>query len=252
MRRRSSRSRPGRALTDMSRLQKLIWAARAADRAARRQPLVGERLRGRCSASPSASRCRSRPRSAARICSIRITPATPATSASAPIPKLLARVKGADLIILVGGRLGEMPSQGYTLLDIPAPTQTFVHVHPGVGELGRVYRAASCDQRRADRVCGRARRPAAAERSALARRDAGRARRFPRLDRQADAGAGRGQSRRDHRVAARQASGRRGHHQRRRQLLGLGASLLRATAATARSSRRSPAPWATACRPRSA
>ena len=57
-----------------------------------------------------------------------------------PNPKLLARVKDADLILLVGGRLGEMPSQGYTLLDIPAPRQTLVHVFPGIEELGRVYR----------------------------------------------------------------------------------------------------------------
>jgi acetolactate synthase I/II/III large subunit len=57
-----------------------------------------------------------------------------------PNPKLLARVKGADLILLVGGRLGEMPSQGYTLIDIPGPRQTFVHVFPGIEELGRVYR----------------------------------------------------------------------------------------------------------------
>src|SRR5262245_2198813 len=59
-----------------------------------------------------------------------------------PNPKLLARVKEADLIILVGGRLGELPSQAYTLLDIPGPRQTFVHVHPGPEELGRVYRPA--------------------------------------------------------------------------------------------------------------
>src|SRR5947209_10373664 len=57
-----------------------------------------------------------------------------------PSPKLLARVKGADLIMLIGGRLGEQPSQAYTLLDIPAPRQTFVHVYPGAEELGRVYR----------------------------------------------------------------------------------------------------------------
>ena len=36
-------------------------------------------------------------------------------------PKLLARIKAADLVLLIGGRLGEMPSQGYTLLDIPKP-----------------------------------------------------------------------------------------------------------------------------------
>jgi acetolactate synthase I/II/III large subunit len=57
-----------------------------------------------------------------------------------PNPKLLARVKGADLILLVGGRLGEMPSQSYTLLEIPAPRQRLVHVFPGIEELGRVYR----------------------------------------------------------------------------------------------------------------
>jgi acetolactate synthase-1/2/3 large subunit len=52
---------------------------------------------------------------------------------------LLARVQGADVILLIGGRLGEMPSQAYTLLDIPVPRQKLVHVYPGVEELGRVY-----------------------------------------------------------------------------------------------------------------
>jgi acetolactate synthase-1/2/3 large subunit len=59
-----------------------------------------------------------------------------------PNPKLLARVKGADLVMLIGGRLGEMPSQSYTLFDIPGPKQTLVHVHPGAEELGRVYSPA--------------------------------------------------------------------------------------------------------------
>jgi acetolactate synthase-1/2/3 large subunit len=55
-------------------------------------------------------------------------------------PKVAARVKAADLVLLVGGRMGEMPSQGYTLLDIPNPKTKFIHVHPDSGELGRVYR----------------------------------------------------------------------------------------------------------------
>ncbi len=55
-------------------------------------------------------------------------------------PKLVERIKTADVVILIGGRLGEMPSQRYTLLDIPGPRQSFVHVHPGAEELGRVYR----------------------------------------------------------------------------------------------------------------
>ncbi len=56
-----------------------------------------------------------------------------------PNPKLLARIKSADLVVMIGGRLGELPSQGYTLFDIPRPQIPFVHVHPGAEELGRVY-----------------------------------------------------------------------------------------------------------------
>jgi acetolactate synthase I/II/III large subunit len=56
-----------------------------------------------------------------------------------PNPKLLERIKAADLVILLGGRLGELPSQSYTLFDIPRPQVPFVHIHPGAEELGRVY-----------------------------------------------------------------------------------------------------------------
>ncbi|QDJ48912.1 thiamine pyrophosphate-binding protein [Bordetella hinzii] len=55
-------------------------------------------------------------------------------------PALLARVRDADLILLVGGRMSESPSQAYTLLDIPVPRQKLVHVHPDSAELARVYR----------------------------------------------------------------------------------------------------------------
>ena len=56
-----------------------------------------------------------------------------------PNPKLLARVKGADLVLLIGGRFSEMPSQSYSVFDIPEPQTKLVHVHPGADELGRVY-----------------------------------------------------------------------------------------------------------------
>ncbi|MBO9356226.1 thiamine pyrophosphate-binding protein [Bordetella petrii] len=59
-----------------------------------------------------------------------------------PDARLKARVADADLLLLVGGRLSEMPSSSYTLLDIPAPRQKLVHVHPGAEELGRVYQPA--------------------------------------------------------------------------------------------------------------
>lgn len=54
-------------------------------------------------------------------------------------PRLVDYAKSADLVILLGGRLSEMPSQGYTLLDIPVPQTRLVHVHPGSEEVGRVY-----------------------------------------------------------------------------------------------------------------
>ena len=57
-----------------------------------------------------------------------------------PNPKLLARIKASDLVVLVGGRLGEIPSQGYALFDIPTPRTRLVHVYPGAEELGRLYR----------------------------------------------------------------------------------------------------------------
>jgi acetolactate synthase I/II/III large subunit len=56
-----------------------------------------------------------------------------------PNPKLLERIKSSDLVVLIGGRMGELQSQSYTLFDIPRPQMTFVHVHPGAEELGRVY-----------------------------------------------------------------------------------------------------------------
>ena len=55
--------------------------------------------------------------------------------------KLLQRVRNADLLLLVGPRLGEQTSQGYSLIELPRPSQRIVHVHPGAEELGRVFQA---------------------------------------------------------------------------------------------------------------
>lgn len=56
-------------------------------------------------------------------------------------PKLSAAIEASDLLIVVGARMGEMTTSGYTLLDIPNPKMPFVHVHPSTRELGSVYRA---------------------------------------------------------------------------------------------------------------
>jgi len=57
-------------------------------------------------------------------------------------PRMLARIRQSDLVLVVGGRLSEVPSQGYELLDIPNPQQVMVHVHADADELGKLYRAA--------------------------------------------------------------------------------------------------------------
>jgi acetolactate synthase-1/2/3 large subunit len=53
--------------------------------------------------------------------------------------QLSAAVKDADLLLVVGSRMGEVSTGGYAALDIPVPKQTLVHVHQGIEELGRVY-----------------------------------------------------------------------------------------------------------------
>ena len=59
-----------------------------------------------------------------------------------PHPALAAQVRDADVLLVVGARLGEMTTGGYTLLDVPVPKQTLIHVHAGAEELGRVYQPA--------------------------------------------------------------------------------------------------------------
>ncbi|MGO3890800.1 MAG: thiamine pyrophosphate-binding protein [Paenalcaligenes sp.] len=54
-------------------------------------------------------------------------------------PKLIASIKEADTILLLGGRMSEVPSQSYTLFDIPTPQQALIHVHPDISELNRTY-----------------------------------------------------------------------------------------------------------------
>ncbi len=73
-----------------------------------------------------------------------------------PNPKLVQRVKDADLIIAVGARLGEATTDGYTLIPLDHPEQTLVHIHPDPSELGRVYKtdlAICADMREFAELC---------------------------------------------------------------------------------------------------
>ncbi|HXQ14095.1 MAG TPA: thiamine pyrophosphate-binding protein [Caulobacteraceae bacterium] len=57
-----------------------------------------------------------------------------------PNPALLARVRAADVVLSIGGRLSDVTTQGYSLFEVPAPKTKLVHVFPGGEELGRVWR----------------------------------------------------------------------------------------------------------------
>ncbi len=58
-----------------------------------------------------------------------------------PNPKLVERIRAADLVLAVGARLGEATTDGYTLITPDHPGQVLIHVHPDPAELNRVYRA---------------------------------------------------------------------------------------------------------------
>ena len=57
-------------------------------------------------------------------------------------PALLARVKAADLLLCLGARLADNPTQGYSLFTPQVTAQRLIHIHPGADELGRVWPAS--------------------------------------------------------------------------------------------------------------
>lgn len=67
-------------------------------------------------------------------------------------PKLAARVRDADFLLLVGTRFGDIETQGYGLVDPSAPAKVIAHIHSDADEIGRVYgadHAVVCDGPRA-------------------------------------------------------------------------------------------------------
>ena len=57
-------------------------------------------------------------------------------------PHVKRLIREADVILAVNLRFGEMTTDGYTLLDVPQPSQTLIHVHGSDAELGKIYRPA--------------------------------------------------------------------------------------------------------------
>ncbi|WP_170013043.1 thiamine pyrophosphate-binding protein [Starkeya sp. ORNL1] len=128
-------------LTDMMRLQKLLWAAE--------RPLMilgGSRWNEKAVASV----VRFAERFDLPVCvSFRRQMLFPADHdcyagdvGLSLNPALKARLKASDLVIIAGGRLGEVPSQGYELFGIPDPGVPLVHIHADPDELGRVFQPA--------------------------------------------------------------------------------------------------------------
>ncbi|GLK74156.1 thiamine pyrophosphate-binding protein [Ancylobacter dichloromethanicus] len=125
-------------LTDMMRLQRLLWAAK--------RPVMilgGARWNARAVAAVERFAERFDLPVAVSFRRQMLFPADHECFAGdvgfSVNPKLIARLKQADLVILAGGRLGEVPSQGYSLFGIPDPGVPLVHVHADPEELGRVY-----------------------------------------------------------------------------------------------------------------
>ena len=54
-------------------------------------------------------------------------------------PKLTARLRDADTLLVVGTRLGDIETAGYRTIVPPGDGRTLIHVHPAAEELGRVY-----------------------------------------------------------------------------------------------------------------
>lgn len=48
-------------------------------------------------------------------------------------------ITGADVILAVNVRFGEMTTDGYTLLSVPVPAQMLIHVHASDREIGKIY-----------------------------------------------------------------------------------------------------------------
>ncbi len=49
-------------------------------------------------------------------------------------PALRRRIEAADLVLVLGSRFSEIPSQGYRLLEAASPGQTLIHVHASEGD----------------------------------------------------------------------------------------------------------------------
>ena len=166
-------------------------------------------------------------------------------------PRLAARVRESDLLLVIGARLDEPTSGSYSMIEAPRPRQALIHVHADPDELGRVFEptlgicAGSAEFVAAARA-QRPTRPASALRR-LDRRRGGRRTRVPDAGRRPSTGSiwpARS-------PASATRSGRRRSSPTAPATTRCGSIASGAFDGSAPSSRPSAARWATGCRPRS-
>jgi acetolactate synthase-1/2/3 large subunit len=126
------------AAADMARLRELLAAASAP------LAIVGEGgWTARTGADVAAfAEAHAVPVAASFRCQDYVDNASPAYAGHAGLAMdaaLAKRIREADLLLAIGGRLGEIPTAGYTLVRPGAPSQRLVHVHPDPDEIGAVY-----------------------------------------------------------------------------------------------------------------
>jgi acetolactate synthase I/II/III large subunit len=126
------------AAADMARLRDLLAAASAP------LAIVGEGgWTARTGADVAAfAEAHAVPVAASFRCQDYVDNASPAYAGHAGLAMdaaLAKRIREADLLLAIGGRLGEIPTAGYTLVRPGAPSQRLVHVHPDPDEIGAVY-----------------------------------------------------------------------------------------------------------------
>ena len=54
-------------------------------------------------------------------------------------PFLKHAIESSDLLLLIGARFSEIPSQDFQLINVPNPQCKLVHVYPDASELGKLY-----------------------------------------------------------------------------------------------------------------
>ena len=198
----------------------------AADHAARRQPLVAGRRRAAIGALRRALRAAGRDH----------VPARPSVRCAASLLRRRSRHRPQSESCSRASRRptwscwsaaawAKCRRRATRCSTFPDPQMTFVHVHPGAEELGRVYRphlAIHAAPTAFAAALEGLQPPSSAWRDQTEAAHAD----YLAWTEKADSGAGRRQSRRDHGVAARKSSRRRHHLQRRRQFLRLDSPLL--------------------------